>query len=481
MAKGGAPPARPRVVAVAQQKGGTGKTTIVCNLAATIANIDPTVQTVIIDLDSQGSASLQMTGHAHAKTGAWDYVISGRMPKGFIQRTHIDTCLIIPATQRLLLSDTDMIAHDVSYPEIGRRLRANMRSVDLILIDCPAGFGAVSTMAMAIADLVLMPTQPAFFAVKSLRQTIKHVERLRRNGRDRCAIALSMIDADNPVHTTIADHIRSEFKSIVLPTPLPLDAAAEEAAATNTLVVETSPQSAVSAAYPSFAAAVMRRAGIEPKFDVPVYEPKPVQRPATSVQAPPTDPAPAAPEPQAQPAPQTHTAPAEPPPPSPATGPATLPPIPPPPGLGGPPVVNSAEPETPQTPETRNDPSGPPRPRLPLSPHDPPAVIESEPALTPPPSEQVEDPIPYGLRAKPLPSALEATVSESGSPPAHPRPKRRLFKRIVLSVFGAAILGGVGYVTIRFLDTADALLALGATALVAIPVLGYVFFVLKRV
>jgi chromosome partitioning protein len=486
MAKTGSPPARPRIVAVAQQKGGTGKTTIVCNVAAAIARIDPTVQTVIVDLDSQGSSSLQMTGHAHADVGSWDYVIAGRMPRGFIRRTHVDTCLIIPATQRLLLSDADILSQDLSYPEVGRRMRANMRSVDLILIDCPAGFGAVSTLAMAVADIVLMPTQPAFFAVKSLRQTVRHMERLRRDAAERCAIALSMVDADSPVHATIADHIRAEFGSMVLHTPLPLDPAAEEAAATNTLVTETAPGSAIARAFAAFAVDVLRRARVQTKADLKAFALDPVPAPT--------------PKPAPTPAPTSEQASDPQPDPTPAPASADLPPIPPPPSLGGPAVGRTDAPRLAETnaPPLSAPPPPPeavPRPRLPASPHAPPPAAAGEEAL---------DPIPAALRERGRPDAdadtrdadtrdadargdapvsvldaLEGRNAAAATPPT-PKPRRRwrtaLGWGVALAAFAATAV-----LVFRLVDTADALLALGATALVAVPILGYVFYVLKRV
>jgi|GEM_PF-1909179 len=423
---------RPRVLAVAHQKGGTGKTTIVCNLAAVIADLDPTLQTVIIDLDSQGSATLQMTGQSHADVGSYDYVIAGKMPKGFIRRTHLEPCLIIPATRRLTLSDMDMVAKGLSYPELGRRLRDNMRSVDLIILDCPAGFGAISTMAMAIADVVLMPTQPAFFAVKSLRQTLRHMEQLRRNAHEKCAVILSMYEPDSRVHQTIADHIHSEFADMVIPTRIPIDPAAEEAAAANTLVVETSPKAPSSQAFRTMAVHILRRVGIEPKF---------LAAPGQTLPdvSPPPEPRPSKPE----------TTEAEAPPPQPI--PTPLPPIPPPPSM------------TQQKLE------------LPAMPGE---AVQGTPNQATPRTESVIEAIPDGLHPKPDMDRLTDTTPVSAAPKQ--QSKRRTWKHLLVGLCTAIGIAAAVLLGLTADDTEELMIAISVAVVVVIPFLGYLFYVLKR-
>ena len=304
-------------------------------------------------------------------------------------------------------------------------------------------------MAMAVADLVLMPTQPAFFAVKSLRQTLRHMERLRRDAHKKCAVVLSMMEPENRVHQTITDHIQTEFTTMVIPTRIPLDTATEEAAAANTLVVETSPNAPSSQAFRTMAVHVLRRLGIEPKF---LTAP---ERPLPEVSAPPETLPPETEPPETTPPEST------PPDAAAAAAPTTvLPPIPPPPSMAATPLSSAPSPLT--------------KVEAPVETEIP------EPIQTTAPPEA----IPEGLRPKSNDDRIgpsPANVSTNNGTSSNERAARSgTWRRLLAGLFAVTLIVGAGVLAYFFGGAEEMMLAAIIAVVVAIPVLGYLFFVLNR-
>jgi len=293
----------PQIVAIAHQKGGTGKTTTVCNLAASLADRENGLRVIVIDLDPQAAASVQLCDEELSVIGAYDVIVAGHVARAAIQPTKIKNCLLIPATQRLVMSEMDAQTRAISFEEVSQRLRDNLQGSDIILLDCPAGFGTIATMAMTIADLVIVPTPPLHFESRALRQTIEHMDRLRRQARGRLAVVLTMVDLENPAQRQIAEQIREEWRSVLVPVEVPRDPAMDGAVVAGELIVDFDPASPAAHAYRQLASEIGRRVG----FDLPDV-PDPAQpnesadaegAPAPSPTPPPT-PAPTLPPPPIQ-------------------------------------------------------------------------------------------------------------------------------------------------------------------------------------
>ena len=269
----------PAILAVAHQKGGTGKTTTVCNLAACFAGAGNGYRVVVIDLDPQAAASHQLSQGGLSAIGSYEVIVEGQIARGAIQLTKIQHCLLIPATDKLIMSEIDATTRNLDFDQVRERLLENLRGTDLIIVDCPAGFGTIATMAMVIADLVLIPTTPLHFETIALRQTIEHLERLRRNARSRLSVVLTMCDSDNAAQNKMSADIRAEWKSLVSSVHIPRDPAMEEALVAETAVVDHQPQSQSALAYGRLAVDVGHHLGFEmqpmPETEAKTTSPRP--------------------------------------------------------------------------------------------------------------------------------------------------------------------------------------------------------------
>jgi chromosome partitioning protein len=257
------------IIAVAHQKGGTGKTTAVCALAASMASLKPDLKVAVVDLDPQGASTLYLGGEGPYRDGAYDIVIAGKPLNDAVYRTEVKNCGLAPATPRLVLSEMDLASRSMSFDDMANHLKKTATGFDVIIIDCPSGFGLMSTMIMTIADLVVIPTPPAFFAVRALRETISYLNRLRSDAKVLTAVVLNMIDPGNSMQKIIAKKVRHDWGDLVVPVEIPRDDVVELAAAENKLLVHQNPNSAAAKAYDQLAGCLAYRLGLieqEPEY-----------------------------------------------------------------------------------------------------------------------------------------------------------------------------------------------------------------------
>ncbi len=262
-----------RIIAVAHQKGGTGKTTTVCALAASFPSLKRGLKVAVIDLDPQGATSLHLGGEGPFQVGSYDVVVSGKPLVPASCKTQIDNCALIPATSRLILSEMDLASRSMSFEAMGEHLKDSAHGFDVIIIDCPSGFGMISTMVMTIADLVVIPTPPLFFAVRALRETISYLNRLRRDANVFVAIVLTMYEVDSSLHSMMAKKVRRDWGDLVVPFEIPREDDVEQASMESKLLLEQFPGAASAGAYWKLAASLAYRLGVideEPVLEVPV-------------------------------------------------------------------------------------------------------------------------------------------------------------------------------------------------------------------
>src|SRR5580693_8594880 len=229
--------ARPRVFAMANQKGGVGKTTTAINLGTALAAIDERV--LIIDLDPQGNASTGLgIGRANRTRSTYDILTGASTLRDTIIDTAVPQLKIAPSTMDLSGLELELSqAHDRAF-----RLRNALATLNAavpgqpnftyVLVDCPPSLNLLTVNAMAAADAILVPLQCEFFALEGLSQLLKTVESVREQlnpGLTIHGIVLTMFDARNNLSGQVVADVREFMGAKVYDTIIPRNVRVSEA------------------------------------------------------------------------------------------------------------------------------------------------------------------------------------------------------------------------------------------------------------
>lgn len=251
-----------RVVAVANQKGGVGKTTTAVNLATALAAIGQ--RTLLIDSDPQGNASTGLgLGRQGRVPGAYALLLEDDLPAEVVRPTVVQGLDLVPADEELAGAEIELVA----LPDRERRMA---RAIDLlggagrwdwVLIDCPPSLGMLTLNALVAADGVLVPLQTEFFALEGLSHLVRTIERVKGNfnpALDLMGIVLTMFDRRNNLSELVAADVRAFFGAKVFETVIPRNVRISEAPSHGKPVVLYDVKSAGAQAYLKFAGELLR-------------------------------------------------------------------------------------------------------------------------------------------------------------------------------------------------------------------------------
>lgn len=227
-------PEGPRIVAVANQKGGVGKTTTAINLAAALVEAGQRV--LLVDLDPQGNASTGLGIDLADRTqSTYDLLVEDAALEGVIHSTDIEGLGIIPATVDLSSADIELISNEKRSFLLHDALRQTAMDAfawDYILIDCPPSLSLLTVNAMVAAHSVLVPLQSEFFALEGLSQlllTIREVRETANPGLRIEGVVLTMYDRRNNLSQQVEQDARDNLGDLVFNTLIPRNVRVSEA------------------------------------------------------------------------------------------------------------------------------------------------------------------------------------------------------------------------------------------------------------
>nr|WP_319248781.1 AAA family ATPase [uncultured Celeribacter sp.] len=259
-------PPSPKIIAVANQKGGVGKTTTSINLAAAL--VEKGFRVLVVDLDPQGNASTGLGIDSENRDfTTYDLILGDVDLHEVIQSTDIQGLWISPATVDLSSADIEMVSNEKRSFLLHDALR--QRAIDeyvfdFILIDCPPSLSLLTVNAMVAADSVLVPLQSEFFALEGLSQLMLTVREVRQTANPSLrieGIVLTMYDQRNNLSRQVELDARENLGDLVFQTVIPRNVRVSEAPSFALPVLQYDPSSKGSQAYLALAEEVAAKKG----------------------------------------------------------------------------------------------------------------------------------------------------------------------------------------------------------------------------
>jgi len=219
-------------IAIANQKGGVGKTTTAINVGTALAATGQRV--LLIDLDPQGNASTGLgISRAEREHSSYDLLVTDVDLVDVATPTKVPGLDIVPATQDLSGAEIELIEFDARTHRLDAAIaRHHAQRWDVILIDCPPSLGLLTINAMVAAHALLVPLQCEFFALEGLSQLLSTVERIRGRfnpGLSILGVVLTMYDRRNRLTDQVSDDVRAVLGRVVFDTVIPRNVRLSEA------------------------------------------------------------------------------------------------------------------------------------------------------------------------------------------------------------------------------------------------------------
>ncbi|MGI5849947.1 MAG: ParA family protein [Christensenellales bacterium] len=212
-----------KIIAIANQKGGVGKTTTAVNLSACLAEKGKKV--LLIDIDPQGNSTSGLGVDKNSlRYSVYDILINGIHPRQVVIKTMINTLDMIPANIDLVGAEVELVARIAREQILKQALKGIKDDYEYILMDCPPSLGLITLNALTAADKILVPIQCEYYALEGLSQLINTVKLVKTNlnaSLEVEGVVLTMFDGRTNLSIQVVDEVKKYFKNKVYRTIIP--------------------------------------------------------------------------------------------------------------------------------------------------------------------------------------------------------------------------------------------------------------------
>ena len=261
-------PDEPRVITVANQKGGVGKTTTSVNMAASLAKLGCKV--LVIDLDPQGNASTALgAAHRDGETSSYEILIGAATAEQALQQSG-PNLYCIPATIDLAGAEIELVSlvrREYRLADALRRGFLKQYEFDYVFVDCPPSLGLLTINAMNAVDEVMIPIQCEYYALEGVGQLLNNISMIRQALNPNLhisAVLLTMFDGRTKLSEQVAAEVRGQFGDVVLRNVIPRSVKVSEAPGFGQTVIDYDPGSTGAMAYFDAAKELATRGDYQP-------------------------------------------------------------------------------------------------------------------------------------------------------------------------------------------------------------------------